>query len=218
MDNTALTWWGRHAPILFIGLFMTLAIVMGYRLHPYSRMRFTPAVVWQEVCPIWPRIFFPSIQEKNRNVGIEDLQNRHVPEGSYEIRVYSGFGLQFCLRGGHPLDLLVLTLSGDTVRSAHYPRSPHGPVTKEHPDPPFWNALCRHGLFDLPDSSKIKDYPAVLDGVSYVVEIKSGEAYRHYKYGNPAHSDSREAKSMVRIINHLKAHTTFETIPGAECQ
>lgn len=207
MKRPHFTWRRSHALVLGLAMLMLLVILFGYTLQPSNTVLLKPEVVWQEVGSIWPKIFFSVIQDKNRNVGIEDLQTHQIPEGAYEIRVYSGFGLQ------SSLDLLVLTLSDRGVQSAHYPHSRHDPITKDHPDPVFWNALCRHGIFDLPDSSLIKDYPRIRDGVGYVVEIKSGKAYRHYQYGNPSHSDSREAKSMVRIVNLLKAHTTFETIP-----
>lgn len=172
-----------------------------------------PEVVDSKVDAFWVDIFFESIRAKNRNVGIEDLESRVINDGEFEIRVYSGFGLQPFKLGGHPLDLVVITFSPTGVRTARYPASPDGPMIREHPDPSFWNALCRNGLFDLPDSNTLDVYNrGVLDGVSYVVELKSADAYRHYKYGNPAHSaDVPQAQSMLAIIDLLQEHTTFDT-------
>lgn len=173
----------------------------------------TPEVVARETDATWVDIFFKSIRDKNQNVGIDDLKERKIVHGEYEIRIYSGFGLQGYRSGGHPLDLLIICFSEGNVSSLHYPRSPYGPIELSHPEPDFWNSLYSNRIFDLPDSSTLEDYPRVLDGVSYVVEIKSGDAYACYKYGNPSHSDSKEAGYMLEIISILRSHTTFETFP-----
>lgn len=171
-----------------------------------------PEVVDETVDATWVDIFFESIRAKNRNVGIDDLESRVIDDGEFEVRVYAGFGLQGFRIGGHPLDLVVITFSPEGVRTARYAASPDGPIVREHPDPAFWNALYRNGLFDLPDSNTIDGYNrGVLDGVSYVVELKSADAYRHYRYSNPAHSPNvPEAQSMLAIIDLLKEHTTFD--------
>lgn len=170
-----------------------------------------PEIVEAPVDATWADVFFESIRAKNRNVGIEDLESRQIAEGEIEVRIYSGFGSQVFKIGGHPLDLLILSFTPEGVRSARYPRSPDGPMIVEHPDPAFWNTLYRNGLFDLPDSSAVDGYfTGMRDGVGYVVELKSADAYRHYRYGNPQHSDTPEAAAMVAIIEVLKESTTGE--------
>lgn len=175
--------------------------------------RIMPEVITREVDATWVDIFFRAIEEKNRNVGIEGLKDRQIADDEYEIRIYSGFGLQVFREGGHPLDLLIISFAEGEVASMHYPRWSHGPIRQTHADPEFWNFLHRHRLFDLPDSSSLDDYPTVLDGVSYVVEIKRGDAYLRYMYSNPSYSESDEAEYMLALIAFLRSQTTFETIP-----
>lgn len=204
----------KRALVPVLAVLVVSGIVFVYKRHILDRVPLRPEILPQEGELFLSDLFVPLIRWKNEDAGIEDLDARDIPEGAYEIRIYS---IKSSTRRTD-LELVVLTLSNGEIRSTHYPRSTlhsrsnRDAVTTVHPDPSFWNALCRQGMFTLPDYTTIQDYPNVWDGVYYLVELKSGNAYRHYRYLNPSHSDSPEAKSMVRIINLLKAHTTFETI------
>ena len=54
----------------------------------------------------------------------------------------------------------------------------------------------------LPDDDLILNYPMILDGVSYCIEICSKEQYRFYCYSNPDLAGEKiiQAKHMDEIV------------------
>ena len=69
-----------------------------------------------------------------------------------------------------------------------------------------WNnlitTLIENNIMTLPDDDLILNYPMILDGVSYCIEICSKEQYRFYCYSNPDLAGEKiiQAKHMDEIV------------------
>jgi hypothetical protein len=131
--------------------------------------------------------------------GIPSLRATRVANGSFESRIWIGFGLA-------PLECIQLKRDG-LIWSGHYYRD----GVNSHPPQEriirpmsgwttFWKKLDSLGFAVLPDSRTLKGEKLVFDGESYVVEIMDGSRYRTYEYSNPSEQSWPEAKMMVDII------------------
>jgi hypothetical protein len=171
----------------------------------------------------WEEIYFRSIDERARACGLFPLRlardgvGATPPTDSCEIRVWAGFGLQAYPEGGHPIEGLVLSRSGDRLSGTRFPRAPGkvevAPISGW---PAFWRRIEASGVFDLPDASELQGYRLGRDGISYVVEYRHGGAYgeyRTYMYWGPAEQDLPEAKRFLRILDLLRRETGFDARP-----
>jgi hypothetical protein len=163
--------------------------------------------------PSWERFYFPSIDERTRGCGLKPLRRSLLAASLSEIRIWAGFGLQAYPAGGHPLEGMVLEKDGDRFAGTHYPRAPETRVAEPASGwARFWRKLEEAGVFDLPDSSELKDYNrGILDGISYVVEYRRDGEYRAYRYENPAMQVLPEAKRFVRLLELLRKETGFDS-------
>ena len=160
----------------------------------------------------WEPIFFESIDERARTCGLTPLRQAVLPERSSEIRIWAGFGLQGYPVGGHPVEGIVLKRVGDLFSGTHHPRAPSTTgVIPASGWTVFWRRLDSAGVFDLPDSSELKGYKPILDGICYVVETRRNGGYRTYMYGNPALQEVPEAKQFLRLLGLLRRETGFDS-------
>lgn len=75
----------------------------------------------------------------------------------------------------------------------------------------FESELFATQIKDLPDDSKIQDYPQVMDEDRVIVQIATPQKYRLYSYGTPqvAENTIPEAKQMLQILKLLKTQFNF---------
>jgi hypothetical protein len=149
----------------------------------------------------WEEMFFREIDRAAEFAGAPHLRNTRLPANQKEIRIWRGFGTS-------PLEGLILDFDGSRwsaisilARNDQYPRS--GAIRL--PDPQAgWDSFCaeidEHRLISLPDSTEIDCTSDQLDGVGYVVEIRSAASYRTYMYGN---GGCPEAAEMARMSEKI---------------
>lgn len=177
---------------------------------PPGRANKQPRAVVRKTDKTWEPIFFKSINQRTESSGLKPLRESVLPDGSCEIRLWAGFGLQPFPRGGHPLEGIVLRKLNDRYSGVHFPRSPKRHSLKPPSGwPEFWGRLESAGIYDLPDASGLDGYKPVPDGISYVVEVKRDGEYFTYMYGNPALQDMPEATQFLGILSILKDETGF---------
>ena len=91
--------------------------------------------------------------------------------------------------------------------------------TKSFPEPAhgwdeFWDRLVAEGILALPDSSCFKDYLAIKDGVSYVVEINIDGLFGDFQeisYGKPNNFVCRANASTQ--TQHLIEFASYSPMP-----
>jgi len=67
----------------------------------------------------------------------------------------------------------------------------------------LWENLKLNHIFELPDSSVLKEEQSVVDGFIVVVQIKRGEKCWNYHYKNPFYQTWPEAKFIINILKIL---------------
>ena len=153
----------------------------------------------------WEPIFFRSIDALTRRAGWQPLRAGPVPDGAVEVRIWIGFGLT-------PLEGYRLRRDGERWSAQHVKDSgDHASRVDVHSVSPksgwpiVWRQLTDVGILTLTDSSALPRQEVVmLDGISYVVEINHGNAYRTYEYGNPQVQRWPEAKKIEKIVQTLQ--------------
>ncbi len=75
----------------------------------------------------------------------------------------------------------------------------------------FESELFATQIKDLPDDSKIEDYPQVMDEDRVIVQIATPQKYRLYSYSTPqvAENSIPQAKQMLQILTLLKTEFGF---------
>ncbi len=73
-----------------------------------------------------------------------------------------------------------------------------------------WNnlieKLTQNNFFELSDMSElVDDKMSIIDGTSYVVEIKKNDFYRTYHYENPSHHKWKESEQFLEILKILES-------------
>lgn len=172
--------------------------------------------------------FLPFTHDAAMTYGIGRLIVNDLPDGHSEVRIWVGFGAEYVnktliLRSepGENItgEVLVYFPSNtpENVRPSigdkcvNFQRGDHGTdvCTQIFEEEPNWNFIYRRlsaaGLMMLPDQSKLPPpKKRVLDGVSVVVELRTGSQYRYYQYSNPHHHGAPEADSAAEIIKIVK--------------
>lgn len=151
------------------------------------------------------RGFLTSAQQKNSNVGIDDIDEAILGQDEMQIRIYAGFGLQGFQRGGHPLDLKLIQLKGDVPTPLWYPPCPGGPESGSRDPERAWRTVLAQELFTIQDSNAVSEYPRVRDGITYLIQIRSALAYREFVVSNPALYASDDNTRLLTLIEALAA-------------
>jgi hypothetical protein len=149
-------------------------------------------------------LFADTINERAKAANLSPLKSEDLNVDDLELRVWVGFGKK-------PLEGFVIRRAdgqwgGTFLESMNATTKP--PFRRKLSSPEYgweqlWSQLVASGLFTLPDSSQLKDEVGVLDGTSYVVEVKKDGVYRTYTYLNPDYQRWPEAKQMLRIASIL---------------
>jgi len=149
-------------------------------------------------------LFADAINERAKAANLTPLKSQELNGDDLELRVWVGFGKK-------PLEGFVIRRAdglwgGTFLESMNATTKP--PFRRKLSSPEsgwelLWSQLVASGLFTLPDSSQLKDEVGVLDGTSYVVEVKKADVYRTYAYMNPDAQQWPEAKQMLRIASIL---------------
>jgi hypothetical protein len=140
--------------------------------------------------------------DKNSNVAIADIGELVLDSDEMIIRIYAGFGEGIVMRGGHPLSLHELKVTTDALALTWYAPCPG--LTTSRGDPArAWQVIQDQDLFSIRGSDAYADYPRVLDGTSYLVQIKTAAAYREFYVSNPTeytHGDNPRLLTILRAI------------------
>lgn len=167
----------------------------------------------------------PAIEMRADEAALTDLRKDAFKNGDMEIRIWLEPTISVNVAEGYVLQRLSgswsgkhLTLNekkqmtvvgqGNTVL-IRPPEENVGAVVDIEPLNGWgflWTGLEKAGLLTLPDESRL-DLRAtgdMKDGLIYVVEIKTSDDYRSYRYTTPENYATPETKSMVRIIQIMK--------------
>jgi len=158
--------------------------------------------------PPQPPQFWDVIDGRTKKAGIKRLRHAQLAVDDIEVRVWMGFGLTTLTglvlkRSANKWTALSLT---EDFKSNHwrYRRTPlREPKTGWNE---AWTALLQNHILTLPDAESINCDGMLLDGFSYVVEVRNGKNYRTYAYGNPEHDRCPEANMMLQIANFIETN------------
>jgi hypothetical protein len=157
-------------------------------------------------------LFAETINEMAEAANLSPLKPEELNGDDLEFRVWVGFGKK-------PLEGFVIRHAGGSWEGTFLSATVKSPDQRQLSSPEsgweqMWSQLVASGLLKLPDSSK--DAFHVLDGTSYVVELKKDGVYRTYAYPNPDYERSQEAKQMLRIAAILYTGFGIERYPAPE--
>lgn len=153
----------------------------------------------------WEPIFFREINGRIEGTGIKSLRDQEMPPRSREVRVWVGFGVA-------PLKGVILRQNGEDWSASYLPPSDstsRAPLAaRPLPAPKSgWQALHEKleglGIYTLPDAADIGAANTYPDAVGAVVEIKTPDLYRTYKYGGLQPTDKPEIKNVIEILTSL---------------
>jgi hypothetical protein len=149
-------------------------------------------------------LFAETIDERAKAANLLPLKSKKLNGDDLEFRVWVGFGKK-------PLEGFVIERAdgqwkGTFLESMNATTRP--PYRRQLSSPEsgweeLWSQVVDSGFLSLPDSSQLKGEVGVLDGTSYVVEVKKDGLYRTYAYLNPDHQTWKEAKQMLKIAGIL---------------
>jgi hypothetical protein len=153
----------------------------------------------------WEPLYFRVINERIEGTELRRLRDQEIPPDSREIRIWTGFDLS-PLRG-------IILRQDDEGWSARYvkplDKSSETQRTPALLPPPksgwkiLWGKLEGSGILTLPDAIDIgADNPSPDIG-SVVVEIKTSDKYRTYKYEGLETSEHLEAQKLLKICRTL---------------
>ena len=163
----------------------------------------------------------PAIEMRAQEAGLSDLRASVFKKGDMEIRLWLEPAMFVDIAEGYVLRRLSgswsgrhLTLNEKThitvvgqgnAVSIQPPKKNEGVVVDIEPLNGWdllWSSLEGAGLLTLPDESRLdlRATRGMKEGFIYVVEIKTSDEYRTYRYTTPENNDTPETKSMVRII------------------
>jgi hypothetical protein len=158
-------------------------------------------------------LFTESVDARAKAANLTRLRSKTLASDDLECRVWVGFGLK-------PIEAFILTRTsgkwgGEFLESINQTTKPpyRRNISPAAGWDQFWNDLLDAGLFTLPDSSQLPDEAMVLDGTSYVVELRQGSVYRTYSYQNPDWQKWPEAKQMLRVAELLYSGFGVERYP-----
>jgi len=150
----------------------------------------------------WERLYFGVINNQTANMGLPDLRSEHLPKGSFEARLWIGFGTR-------PLQGFIIKKDKEGWSGLHIPPV-NSPTKDDLKDvspksgwEKLWVRLVEEGMLSLPDSSELKGEVFDLDGDSYVIETNADNIYRTYQYSNPELQSWPEAKHVTEISRIL---------------
>ncbi len=148
----------------------------------------------QEKSADWKPFFFPTIDEATRSLGLSPLRTTVLSSNVSEIRVWSGFDL---------VPLQMVGLKHDNNKLSVYGSADVRTALPQERLNELWTQLKCLGIWDLPDSSSLKDEVRIFDGVQYVVELRTTDSYRTYFYSNPYQQPWPEARQLLLMMRLL---------------
>jgi hypothetical protein len=156
-----------------------------------------------------------------QDAGLGDLREAVLKAEDIEIRIWLEPAMFLDVAEGYVLQRLASTWSGrhnrlkkkdrvivigDEKEVSIFPPPKDewevGEIAPRNGWDSLWTTLERTGLLSLPDESRLdlRATRGMKEGFIYVVEIKTTDAYRTYRYTNPENYDTPETKGMVRIV------------------
>lgn len=153
----------------------------------------------------WEPIFFKEISERIEGTDIKSLREQEISPDSREVRVWVGFDLS-------PLRGVILKQDSGGWSGRYVPRldgSSDSPRASRPLSSPrtgwksLWERLESLGIYTLPDAADIGADNPYPEAMSVVVEIKTPESYRTYKYSGLYTAERAEAKNVMEIVKSL---------------
>lgn len=149
----------------------------------------------------WEKHFFTWLDEHAKGANLSNLRGVTFPEGDLEVRLW------YDARPSS-IDGVILRRSGNhwsaTYLHGTYEHQPFRMEEKTLAAPKSgweaaWGRLERAGILKLPDASEVQCYSVALDGIGYVVEARTNNIYRTYRYSNPQLMKCSEARQVLEI-------------------
>ena len=191
-----------QAKVLLPGLFL-LVCQFSLALPDFTGFR-------EDDSPVFDG-YLSEAHTKNLNVGVADIQEMEPGPDEMLIRIYAGFGIQPTRIGGHPLDLKEIRVKDDVVTMLWYPACPGRPETTRTTPDNAWRILQEQNFFTIRDSRTFPDYPGMLDGITYLIQIKTVDTYREFTVSNPQDYESEDNERLLTTLRIIEDE--FDT-PG----
>lgn len=203
----------RSILIATISLSVFLTFVGGTCFQPHDKSR-----------ELRNPLLTPAIEARADDDGLEDLRAIVLKPDDIEVRIWSEPTNVMNVAEGYVLSRISANWTGrHLLPSETGPRvssnghivtiQPHaaGEVKSIQVEPLngwefLWNSLTATGLLALPDESRLDlkaDQRRGEGNNLYIVEIKTAEEYRAYRYTTPEHYSLPETKAMVQIVRTL---------------
>lgn len=148
----------------------------------------------------WEKIYFRSINERMEGTEITSLRDLELPPDSKEIRIWAGFDTS-------PLRGLILKQNNQESSALFFPPLENSGISQNPRilSPPkngwesLWDKLEKLEISTLSDPSDI----AEIDGGSVIIEIKTSNSYKNYKYSGIEKNKTNNYKKILEICETL---------------
>jgi hypothetical protein len=204
---------GRRMKIICV-LFMAMQLLPAGMVVAQSSS--TPTRIVPDA--VWVKIFFESVDKLTKRLGFKPLRAAVIKPGNLEVRIWTGFGISGM--GGTIIQRVGDKWSAVTLSDPQGTRMINGkrvkPSSNKAPDTidwaQTWEKLEYAGIENIRDDSEIPHCGAILDGVSYVVEIAKEKSYRTYMVANPQLQRSEDGDRFLHVISIIQE--AFGGIPA----
>lgn len=148
----------------------------------------------------WEKIYFGEIIERIKGTDVKNLKDLVLPPNSKEIRIWAGFDTS-------PLRGIIIQQNNRVWSASYVPPldSSNSSRNSQKLSLPksgwefLWKELQNLGIMTLPDPMDI----AQIDERSVVIEVKTSDLYRTYKYSGVNNSKETNYKKVLEICNFL---------------
>lgn len=133
------------------------------------------------------------------DLDVPDLASVELPPGAAEIRVWRRPSFK-------PPQGLVLRMQSGRSGAAIIDKSGMHETTLSVPIERTWKKLEAQGIFTLPNQSTLpEDHVYIVDGVSFVFQVRRGGEFREYTYDNPYDHTWPESETVLRMLHTLSS-------------
>lgn len=175
----------------------------------------SPLIVREIPEDAWVPIYFESIDQLTKRMGIPALRTWTPPANDIELRIWRGFGFNrdisgYIVRFAHD-KWSAFAVIGRNYTAREYTASgeliePDGkveikPLEAKAGWSSTWDNLVAHGVLSLKDFYDLppSDY-SIFDGDSYMIEVLYQNRYRCYLYPNSTHFDNPECREFEYML------------------
>lgn len=155
----------------------------------------------------WEKIYLKSIDERINGTNIQSLKDLNLASDLIEVRIWVGFdnsplrGIIFTKQSNGKIEGLFFP----PLDNLNKPKTPRLLSSPKNGWDNLWKIISKLEILNLPDSLDI----AKIDQGSVVVEIKTPDYYRNYKYSGVNDLESKAENEYKANYGKLKEFCNF---------